>query len=81
MFTWNFPEVKEVLKVGFHFHSIPSLHKLYPCYYHCQGHNHDHNFLNCLDLIILINLNDQNFTVFVREETGGDGFVMVEALS
>jgi len=36
VFTWNFPEVKEVLK---------------------------------------------NFTLFVREETGGDGFVMVEALS
>ena len=32
-------------------------------------------------IIILINLNDQNFTLFVREETGGDGFVMVEALS
>ena len=32
-------------------------------------------------IIILINLDNQNFTVFVREETGGDGFVMVEALS
>ena len=36
---------------------------------------------NAIIIIIIIPIRRQNFTLFVREETGGDGFVMVEALS